>query len=254
MSKLGGIKMKYCSNCGKEIMDEAKFCDGCGASIEILNTQLENENITPESVIATQEEATINSGNMIIKSKKSKIGKLLAIIIPAAVISLMIVVISIVNGFKLNKYETTLVETYNTMVQGAEQAESYASLESKVWRNCIMQSASTETDKYTKNEYGNYFSDFNDALQKFHTGEYLTYSEVSANVDVVNNYMAELKDCPDKFEEEYRALKEMYVAYSDLTDLVVGDSSYSCNSFSDALEAAKSNYKTAKSAASLMIG
>ena len=65
--------------------------------------------------------------------------------------------------------------------------------------------------------------------------------------------MSELKDCPEKFEDEYRALKEMYVAYSNLTDLVVGSSSYSLNTFSEALESAKADYKSALSSAKLLL-
>ena len=35
MSKRGGIIMKFCSKCGKEVHEEAVICPNCGCSLEI---------------------------------------------------------------------------------------------------------------------------------------------------------------------------------------------------------------------------
>lgn len=266
----GGYVMKFCQNCGKEIIEGAKFCNSCGSPVEAVEPQVEGEKETTEIDLASQEtevaegvsadlpqtdNVDTNSEAIVpVKSKKQiKMTKTTWIIVAAVAVAIVIAIVSIVNSVKLNNYKTILENAYSSMSYGAEQAESYCSLQSKVWRNCIMQDSSIETDKYTKNEYGSYYSDFNDALEKFYTGEYLTHSTVSSNVDTVNGYMSELKDCPEKFEDEYRALKEMYVAYSDLTDLVVGSSSYSLNTFSEALESAKADYKSALSSAKLLL-
>ena len=32
--------MKFCQHCGKEIMDEAVICPGCGCSVQTNNTQV----------------------------------------------------------------------------------------------------------------------------------------------------------------------------------------------------------------------
>ncbi|MGN0505869.1 MAG: hypothetical protein ACI4FZ_04865, partial [Lachnospiraceae bacterium] len=69
----------------------------------------------------------------------------------------------------------------------------------------------------------------------------------------VNSSMTKLKNCPEKLKDEYRAIKEMYVAFYELTDMVIGNSSYSYNSFSEALESARSNFKSARSTAKLLI-
>ena len=58
--------------------------------------------------------------------------------------------------------------------------------------------------------------------------------------------MSELKDYPSKYEDEYKAIKEMYKSYSTLTDLVLGDTSYSYNSFKEALNNSISDFKSAK--------
>lgn len=65
--------------------------------------------------------------------------------------------------------------------------------------------------------------------------------------------MTKLKNCPEKLKDEYRAIKEMYVAFYELTDMVIGNSSYSYNSFSEALESARSNFKSARSTAKVLI-
>ncbi len=31
--------MKYCSNCGTQIISESKFCSGCGTQIAVLQNQ-----------------------------------------------------------------------------------------------------------------------------------------------------------------------------------------------------------------------
>ena len=59
--------MKYCSHCGKELLDEAVFCPGCGSKTEGENPQ--NPFVSPANAI----------------NKKSNNKKLL-LIIPAAVL------------------------------------------------------------------------------------------------------------------------------------------------------------------------
>lgn len=248
--------MKFCQNCGKELLEETKFCEGCGTAIPTVDA-----NAVSESQVGTQEnipeptteDAVIIETFPVKIKKKIVLSKKSSLFIGVALAVLIIIGIVIGKTVSLNKYKQNLESAYDSITYGAEQAESYASLQSKVWRNCIYEQSSTETDKYTKNEYGRYYSDFNDALSSFYDGESLTYSLVSLNVTTVDGYMTKLKDCPEKFEDEYRALKELYIAYSDLTDLVVGTSSYSWNTFSETLEDAKADYKSALSSAKLLL-
>ena len=111
-----------------------------------------------------------------------------------------------------------------------------------------------ETDKYTQDDYGSFHDDFNDALSEFYIGESYNYDLVKTATEEIDALMLELKKCPSKFEDDYETLKELYVAYSDLADLVIGDSSYSYNTFSQALEDAKSDYKSAETDAKIAIG
>lgn len=39
----GGNKMKYCMKCGKELVDEAVICTGCGCSVDIPKNHATDE-------------------------------------------------------------------------------------------------------------------------------------------------------------------------------------------------------------------
>lgn len=283
--------MKFCQKCGKELLDTAQFCEACGtptaevannAPVAAVNGEVtvnappindvpfapvpDNAvpyngmpvnpmpvNVAPVEVMpGSQQFQPVSVGTAVAVKKPAPV-KLIIIIVAAVLVFAIIAGVLIVKSTSTNKYEALLEDAYAAMTVGAELAEDYATLESKVWRNCIYEDSSTETDKYTKNSYGWFYDDFNDALSEFYAGERATYESVQSNVETVNKYMSELKDCPKSLQEEYEAIKALYVAYSDMTDLVVGGSSYSLNSFTEALNTAKSNYKTALSSARMLL-
>ncbi|MDD6478965.1 MAG: zinc ribbon domain-containing protein [Oscillospiraceae bacterium] len=247
--------MKFCQKCGKQLLDDARFCEFCGtAVIENDEDAAEIQPVTEESdVEITREEVVSEQLLEKVFKKKFVLTKKLMAILACTLAGLVVIGVVIGNAISQNKYKEKLEAVYDDITYGAEKAESHASLQSKVWRNCIYEQSSSETDKYTKNEYGSYYSDFNDALASFYEGESLTYSLVSLNVSSVDAQMSKLKDCPKKYEDEYKALKELYVSYSELADLVIGNSSYSWTTFSEALESAKSDYKSALSSARLLL-
>lgn len=261
--------MKFCTNCGKELKEGARFCETCGFAVSGLDIEVDNtiapEILNEETPVQTEVSGDVSNeatyqlqitdtvGNYPVAKPRVKFTKQSLIIAAAVVVIAIIAGIFVSNSIAMNKYKEKLENTYNLILSSAEEAEDYATLESKVWRNVIEKDSSWETDKYTKNASGYYYSDFNDALSNFYDGEVSTYYSVLEDNEAIGKQLSELKDCPEKFEEEYKALKELYVKYSALADLVIGDSSYSCNSFSSALESAKTDYKTAKSSAQLIV-
>lgn len=86
--------MKYCTSCGKELNDRAKFCTGCGAKCEInvatnIHTPIETEPISQEKLHHT----SVNKGHVsqpesTTKQRKNPKGAvaILAIILLAAVV------------------------------------------------------------------------------------------------------------------------------------------------------------------------
>lgn len=256
----------FCEKCGNEIANESKFCPSCGAANANVTQQEEvsvNQNTEPQTQEAPVQTEQIPAASDVaaenvppvyappkatLQYKINKIGKTKALAIGgAALVALVVIIAVVISSISTASYKGKLEEAYTEIQTAAEYAESYATLESKVWYNCIQENESTETDEYTQDEYGYFHDDFNDALSEFYSGEYLTYSMVSSKTTTINSLMSELKDPPSKFEDEYQALRELYVAYSDMADLVIGDSSYSYNTFSEALNNAKSSYKNASS-------
>ena len=265
--------MKYCPQCKTWESDIAAYCPRCGSFLQSSdmektdyfayngnpsfppNTQNSPESVAPQldsaiPVIST-ETPELPSG------KKKKTIIILAVVLSVCMV-LGVVSIVVVNSIKkekeLEKYKKLLDETYEEICDNAKKAESYATLESKVWRNCIYENESYETDKYTKNEYGRFYDDFNTALLSFYIGESSTHNSVEGNDEHIKESMSELKDCPQKYEEEYKILKKLYTSYSTLADFVLGDSSYSWTTFNEALENAKSDFKTAKGEADTVFG
>ena len=253
----------FCEKCGKELNSEAKFCVGCGSpnpgylEPNALNNQI-NAPTPIESPICneptnafTNNEATTPA--FVEKAKNLRPAVLISI--GAAILAFIVILIVVITSTaKNNAYRDKLSKAYEKITETAEIAEDYATLETKVWRNSIYESDSWETNKYTKNSYGSFYDDFNDALTQFYIGESSNYDLVKAATAEIDKLMLELKNCPSKFKDDYETLKELYVAYSDLADLVIGNSSYSYNSFSEALDEAKSDYKSAVSDAKIAIG
>ena len=250
--------MKFCSKCGKELADEAKFCDGCGNNVESSDTTA-TQSVT-DSDGTTVETSTVTTGNNAVessinqfptvaktKNSKSKKNKIVAIISIIACIALVAGIVAIIShNNSLNNYKEKLNEAYDNICVSAEDAEEYCTLQGKVWYNCIHKNSSGETNKYTKDSYGVFYSDFNTALSKFYIGESATYQRIESDEAAISKLMSELKDYPSKYEDEYKAIKEMYKSYSTLTDLVLGDTSYSYNSFKEALNNSISDFKSAK--------
>lgn len=258
--------MEFCSNCEKELTDDKNCCESCGTPVvnqpgtdekTSVDTFIEGDTTDAKNgdVEITERAPSVKGKKKFAFSKKFFIigGAVLAVLLIAAVI-IGNIVSSNMHKEKLNMYREKFELAFDKMTYGAQKSEAYATLERKVWRNCIYEDGSAETDKYTKDGNGRFYDDFNDALSSFYDGESLNWLTILANSSEVDTLMAELKDCPEEFEDEYRALKELYIAYSGLTDLVLGDSSYSYNSFSEALENARSDYKNALSSTKLLIG
>ncbi len=236
--------MKFCENCGRSAEDNILVCDICGSPFD---NQPNNENLINGTA-----------------TKKKQINKKHVIIAVILVISIAVGTVAgvVINNKQkemdriqqnLMEYEDNLEEVYELMIFGGEKAEKYCSLKSKVWYNCICEEDSYETNIYTKDKYGRFYSDFNDALSSFALGERVKYDGICDNKKEVDKYIKDLKDYPEEFEDEYKAIKELYVAYSDMVDLAIGNSSYSYKSFSEALKNIKADFKSAKASAQTIV-
>ena len=257
--------MSFCPKCGTQVTENAAFCPICGSAFPNTNipTQSAQSNPQPDTPPAhyypTQAQVNLSQKT---KNKKMLIIILAAIVTVVAILVGVFATTAIANKKEQDKqkkdYLDTLETAYEEMLSGGQLAEDYCSLQSKVWRNCIYETASSETDKYTKNSYGWFYDDFNTALASFYLGESENYNTIEESFSTVEKLMTDVKDIPEGFEEEFEdeceAVQEMYLAYCKLCDLVLGDSSYSLETFGEALEDAKAEFKSSANSAKLLVG
>ena len=149
------------------------------------------------------------------------------------------------------RYGEILSETCYSMLLGASKAEDAGNLIKSVWYDTIYKEYDAETYEYTHNNYGSYYSDFNDALEELFS-DYTFKSKLTTieeNQSTVNSNMKKLVNPPDEYEEAYDALKNFYDAYLDLTNLVLSPSgslsTYSSN-FNNADSKAVNCYEAMK--------
>ena len=251
----------FCKKCGNEIDSNGKFCSVCGEPVELIGEEVETKKVFDETERDlgenTQNANTDKTASDFstetnqVDAKKGKTWlKLLIIFGSISVVFFVFIVIAIIviNIISTTAYKNKLQDVYEQIQAGATDAESYISLESKVWRNTIFEDRSIETDEYTQDDYGIFHDDFNDALSEYFDSNYLTYTFIELNREEVDSLMSELKNPPSKYEEEYRAIQNLYIAYCDMTDLVVGNTSHSLNSFTEAMNSSISDYNSAESA------
>jgi len=209
-------KPLICEECGTEILEEMEACPNCGCPVSVEEVAEE----VPQRVEVT----SINLPKM---KKKTKKGLIIAAISLVATIAVVVAGISIskknaaAREEQLSEEYLTNLETASyTMLLGAIDAEDAGNLIKNVWYNAIYEERDSETDKYTRPN-GYFLDDFNDALGNlFSDTEFQsTISSIESNQVLVAEYMKELKNPPEEYEDAYEAIKELYDAYIDLTNL-----------------------------------
>lgn len=243
-----------CSNCEKQISDKAKVCPHCGQQVvlEVVETEEKTPLLCEECGIELPEgvEACPNCGcpvsiqeDVVEESpqkvevtsvKLQPIAKNTKKFIVIAVVAIIAIIAAIFigNNVKQQKlaeeeaqrkeaYASNLETTSFTMLMGAIEAEDAGNLIKKVWYNKIYDEYDSETNKYTRGA-----SDFNEALSNlFSDSEFrVTLSSIETNQDTVAGMMKKLKNPPEEYEDAYDAIKELYDAYTKLTNLAISPS------------------------------
>ena len=239
-----------CPGCGREISDRAKNCPGCGLPVIHEPVEAEKRLLCEEcgTVIPTGmdtcpkcgcpveaaegmeqapqkvEVTAVNLPGMKRQTKKN-------VFIAVAAVLALVAALLIGNGIKQKnaekeaaqlsaQYEDDLEVAAYTMLLGAIEAEDAGNLIKKVWYNSIYEERDSETDKFTRPN-GYFLDDFNDALSNLFmdSGFRSTVASIESNQKTVAELMRKLKNPPAEHEEAYGALKELYDAYTALTNL-----------------------------------
>lgn len=244
-----------CSNCAKEISDKAKVCPKCGKSIVLASPALEEDKSILCEECGTEipegMEACPNCGcpipakEEVIKEAPQKV-EVTAVNLPqmnqnikkyVTIICVVIlaIIVALFAGSKAKEqrlaeeaaqrsenYASTLGTVPNTMLFGAIEAEKAGNLIKSVWYNAIYEERDSKTDKYTRPD-GWWVDDFNEALGNlFSDSSFIsTISSIESNQKLVAGLMKDLKNPPEEHRDAYEAIKELYEAYTALTNLII---------------------------------
>ena len=219
-----------CEECGTEIPAGKDACPNCGCPVQV------NEEVAEES----PQKVEVTAVNLPKMQKNTKKYVVIAVVAILAVIA----AVFIGNDVKEQKmaeeaaqrsanYASTLETASYTMLLGAIEAEEAGNLIKSVWYNAIYEERDSKTDQYTRPK-GYFVDDFNDALANLFADDEFksTISSIESNQDRVTDLMKDLKNPPEEYEEAYEAVKELYDAYKQLTNLATNPSG-NLRSFSD---------------------
>ena len=206
------INVLLCEECGKELTTDVEVCPYCGCPIQIKESDI------PQKVEITSVKLPITKKN----TKKY-------VVIGVLVIALIItgVVGSLINkSIRSSEFNTQLQHSTNLMLVGAAEAEDACNLIKAVWYNTIYEKRDGETDKFTKNKYGYFNDDFNDSLANlFSDADFQSkLTEIKNNQELVLNAMKPLQNPPEEYQDAYIAVKELYDAYIELTEMALNPS------------------------------
>ena len=210
-----------CPECKKKISDTVSFCPNCGATI--------TDHIKEQQ-----------------KGKGSK-----KIIIISLIIFLILVVIGLAAFFigkqiKSNKEEKLMKEqvkkqeeqfynycdTYSKALRDIhEYWLDYTSQKRKVWYNCIWNIESDETDDFTKDSKGAFYSDFNDALSEFSSSSYVEslLDECVEDVGKEKDLYAKLTRIKSKNKNILELKKIISSTHETVTNMYKMEESYGYN-------------------------
>lgn len=242
-----------CKNCGKDVSDRAKVCPHCGTQL------IEDEVTKPQPIICEECGAEIPQGadscpncgcpvpvdgeenteapqkveltsvkipKLDQRKKKIVVGSIIGVIVLIAAISLIISQMRQATAAQLSAdYSENISTVSAAILSSAIQTEEAGNLIHDVWYNCIFEENDPETNEYTRPN-GYYLDDFNDALANLFSDETFSQqlSSIKNDQETVTDLMRKMSDPPEEFEDAYEALRELYDAYTEFTNLVINPS------------------------------
>ena len=126
-----------------------------------------------------------------------------------------------ISFYKETKYQVTYDKAFKSIQEVCVESESSSNKMLKIWHNSIYKVDDEETNEFTKNENGIFYTDFNDALGKYYeSNEYLKYYEkAKSSLDDASLLIKKLNKPTDKFEKAFDALLDYYAHSKDFYNL-----------------------------------
>ena len=233
----------FCQNCGKELLEESKFCLNCGTKVlstEDGNTDTESNISKGDKQKGQEQGGTIGAVRVEMNGIKITPQKIKPIIISTVVIVITILVVFLIyRNVSKNTYTTNLGHITRKMLDGAVIAEELTDITRAVWYNTIYEKSSSKTDKYTKTKKTGYYGDWYDFNSDFNASLRLLSQDpdiISQKSDLkkireeVNELMKSLKNPPKELQNSYNDLDKLYRVFTLYTELAINPSG-TLNSF-----------------------
>lgn len=224
-----------CQECGEELPADVDACPKCGCPVEVP---------APE---AAQKVDVSNVSIQVSQGARKKVGIIIAAIVIALIAGIVAKVAMDSAAEQQAKqaaqtYSATLSSAASTMLTGAASAEKACGMIHDVWYNTIYKKSDDSTDEYTKSGYS-YNDDFNESLAKYmSSSEYLALKTIIESSQESAQYsMKDLKDPPDEYSDAYDAIKELYDAFNEITNMAINPNG-SLQSFTSTFNAVDSNF------------
>lgn len=144
-----------------------------------------------------------------------------ALILVLSLIILGVVSFHFVSLYKEEIYQDKYDEIVDELGDVFSQTEKASVIKISVWKNSIYKTSDDETDEYTKNDKGVFYSDFNDALQKLNDSEKFNnyYKTASKKLNDVSRQIKELNKPSSKYTKAFDELLEFYSLSNQFFDL-----------------------------------
>lgn len=156
-------------------------------------------------------------------------------------IILLIVLLTIGGIFYIDKsvkeinYRNDFDDIVYSIAECSDDMIDTLNMISKIWYNALFKKADEETDVYTKNEKGYFYSDFNDAVANYYDSEqYLTSIEKIKNqVNKIYSLTKRLQDPPKKYSQAYADFATYYEYFTKLKSITYSQSGMTYEEFTD---------------------
>lgn len=229
-----------CPECNQYISDKATNCPHCGCPIE---KEEEPEHVNIAAIVPGPERKI---------SKRAKITITIFIIIAAFCVASGIVTryrhIEAENSEQEKKdadlkkniaeieYDSKLKIFLIDLRSGQESGEKAADLMYDTWNNTIWKIDDKETDKFTKDSNGEFYTDFNDAITQLYKKSddfQANYQMLKYNNDSVDDSIKDLQSPPEKYEKAYSDAQQAYALFKQFAKHILDPSGETLNSFKE---------------------
>lgn len=201
----------------------------CGKSDEVLAVEHAISDIGTVTLHSTD---SINNAqtmyNQLMESERKKVSNYQDLVDAIATLSQM------EEAYYQDCYDVAVSKMLDTLIL----AEEICNTTQSIWHNSIWQIDDENTNQYTKDPAGVFYSDFNDALINFYrSNEYQDKADmIKSNAADIERLIETLKEPPEKFKGNMLdAIVSYYVEYQKFIDLALYPNE-SLNSFSEKFE------------------